>query len=56
VPFASDRPLRDTIAEIAGKQVFAVMDIHKTASLGVLESDPTDFFTLFSVIAEKHTI
>lgn len=60
VPFALDRPIRDCIAEIAGKPVYEVVAIHKLKSLAFAEQGSglrpplTGFFDVFAGIAEQN--
>jgi radical SAM family uncharacterized protein len=60
VPFALDRPVRDCIAEIAGKPIHEVVSIHKLKSLACADLVPgqsapaTGFFDVFAGIAEAN--
>ena len=53
VPFALDRPLRDLIAEIAGRTVYEVVEITKEASFAAgKDGKPRDFFDELREVAE----
>ncbi len=55
VPFSLDRPFRDLIAEITGKQTHATVEIRKISTLAAgKDGKPTDFFDRFAEIADVH--
>lgn len=57
LPFHSDRPLRDLIAEISGFPIHEVAGIHKTASLAhnpENANEPINFFDAFISVAEAN--
>lgn len=56
VPFASDRPLRNSIEEWAGKQLYKTIHIKKlnTFATGKNGSSYTTYFDCFSRLAKKH--